>query len=303
MGYTALSIHNGRARVHMNRFRVCVKVPRNRADVAMIGTNLLYNMSKYMAASTARADYGDYNWNDWPTLKFRGVARVRPFIVMVPPTIPGVPLPIPVPARVRDWMAPDMHTDSVGVVAKHGSGFTVQTLKREYEDSDDVTLRAAIVAAVTGGVLAFPLAAPLAPVIAKVLGDVAVYYNQHHFLAGRRGFRFDWGEHFGYGRGADRCVFETVAIERFSSVVFEKSVIAMGDVASLVRAVWVQMIERFCRHHGLEIIRGERAARGWSKVGDVHCLQIDVDESVAAIEGSDPYSTMQAEHQQILEPR
>lgn len=302
MSHTALSIHNGYGKVHMNRFRICVRPPRDRNLVATIGTNLLWNMPVYMAASSASVKFGDYKWNDQPTLKFRGVARVRPFSVPVQIPIPGgIVVPVPVPARIRDWMAPDVHTDSVGLVAKHGTGFTVQTLKRDYEDGDDATIRAAITALVTSGAIALPPLIPAASVLAAGLGSVAVYYNQHHFLAGRRGFRFDWGMNFGYRD--DRCVMETVAIERFSSLVFAGSVIAMGDVESLVRRVWVQMLNRFCVMHGLEVIKGERPGTGWVKDGEVHCMQAQVEERVTAIEGSPHYPTMRDEHQKILEPR
>lgn len=233
MSYSPLSIHNGYGNVHMNRFRICVKPPSDRKLVATIGNNLLWNMPSYMAASSASVKFGDHRWSDQPTLEFRGVARLRPFSVPVQIPLPGgIVVPVPVPQRVRDWMAPDVHTDSVGLVAKHGTGFTVQTLKRNYENRDDATIRAAILALVTSGAVALPPAIPAASVLASGLGSVAVYYNQHHFLAGRRGFRFDWGMHFGYRD--DRCVMETVAIERFSSLVFAGSVVAMGDVESLV---------------------------------------------------------------------
>lgn len=301
MSYTSLSIHGGYGNVHMNRFRICVKPPRNRNDVATIGSNLLVNMGRYMAATSASVQFGDYNWGQDPTLKFRGVARLRPFSVPVQVPIGGIPIWIPVPKAVRDWMAPDVHTDSVGVVARHGTGFTVQTLKREYEDSDDATIRAAIKTLVMSGAIVVPAAIPAASMLADALGGLAVHYNQHHFLAGRRGFRFDWGMNFGYRD--DRCVFETVAIERFSSAVFQGSVIAMGDVESLVRDVWVEMLTRFCTLHRLEVIRGERPGTGWFKSGEVHCMQTEVADRVTAIEGSAHFNTMKAEHQQILEPR
>jgi hypothetical protein len=303
MGYRPLSIHNGYGNVHMNRFRICVRPPANRNDVSTIGSNLLWNMEQYMDASSAAVQYGEHKWGGHPTLKFRGVARLRPFSVPVQVTYGGITVWIPIPERIRDWMAPDVHSDSVGVVARHGSGtgFTVQTLKREYEDGDDKALRGAIRALVTSGAIAVPAAIPAASILADLLGGVAVHYNQHHFLAGRRAFRFDWGKHFGYRD--DRCVFETVAIERFSSAAFAGSVLAMGDVESLVRNVWVSMLTRFCVRHGLEVIRGEAAGPGWSKWNDVHYTQGTEPDRVTAIVGNPHYPTMSAEHQQILEPR
>ena len=285
----------------MNRFRVSVRPPADRDEVARIGANLLWKMPSYMAASTASVRMGDGNWGNHPTLKFRGVAKLRPFSVPVQVSYGGITVWIPVPERVRNWMAPDVHTDSVGLVAKHGSGFTVQTLERDYEDEDDATIRAAILALVASGAIALPPAIPVATTVARLVGNVAVHYNQHHFLAGRRGFRFDWGMHFGYRD--DRCVFETVAIERFSSGVFAGSVVAMGSVEALVRDVWVAMIKQFCAVHQLQVIRGERPGVGWYKVGDVHCMQTEVADRVTAIEGNPHYPTMKAEHQQLLEPR
>ncbi len=301
MSYSALSIHKGYGVVHMNRFRVCVRVPRDRRQVVTIGARLLDNMRHYMSPNTASVEAGDRSWKGRSTLKFRGVARIRPFKATLPTHIPGLGVRVPVPARVRDWMAPDVHTDSVGVVAKHGSGFTVQTLKREFEDSDDRKIRATVAAAAAAGGLAFPVAAPLAPLIAKYLADTAVDINQHHFLAGRRGFRFDWGRHFGYRD--DRVVFETVAIERFSSAVFAGSVIAMGTVEGMVRKVWTDMITRFCRFHRLDVIRGEGPGHGWRKHGEIHYMQESVADRVTAIVGNRHFPTMKAEHQKILEPR
>ena len=152
-------------------------------------------MSNYMAASSASVGLGDAKWGGNPTLKLRGVARLRPFSVPVQVSYGGITVWIPVPSRLRDWMAPDVHTDSVGIVAKHASGFTVQTLEREYEDADDKAIRAAIKALVTSGVIVVPAAIPAASILSDLLGNVVVHYNQHHFLAGRRAFRFDWGRH------------------------------------------------------------------------------------------------------------
>jgi hypothetical protein len=301
MAYTPLSIHRGHGRVHMNRFRISVMPPTNRGQVAAIGRRLLDDMPKYMAASTAAVQRGEHPWNGHPTLKFRGVARFRPFSVPVPTGVPGLTLPIPIPARLRDWMIPDVHTDSVGVVSKHDSGFTVQTLKREFEDGDDAVIRSAIRSALLGMSPVVPGGPVAAALAAKAFGNVAVYYNQHHFLAGRRAFRFDWGRHFGYKDG--RVVFETVAIERFSSIVFAGSVIPMGTVEAMVRRVWAEMLNRFCSTNGLTIIPGEQPGTGWSKVGNVHYMQTEVADSVAAIRANRHFPTMSAEHQQLLEAR
>jgi hypothetical protein len=302
MSYRALSIHDGYGRVHMNRFRICVKPPSDRNRVATIGRELFWKMANYLDPNTASVQLGDHAWNNHATLKFRGVARIRSF--SVPVHVPPLPVVlVPVPAVVRDALAPDMHTDSVGVLVRHETGFTVQTLKREYEDDDDKAIRSAVWAAAQAGALALPagLGRLSADMIAKLLGDLFVDANQHHFLAGRRGFRFDWGQHFGYPD--DRVVFETVAIERFSTRVFANAVIGMGSVETLVRNVWVDTLNRFCAVNRLEVIRNEQPGPGWQRSGHVHCMQTDVADRVTDIVGNGHYPTMKDEHQQILEPR
>jgi hypothetical protein len=299
--YKTLSIHNGHGDVHINRFRISAHPPRDRRQIAAIAESLFANMPNYMARNTASVVASNRVWNGRSTLKFRGVARLRPFSVPVKVPIAGIWIPVPVPKRVRDWMAPDIHTDSVGIVTQHGTGFTVQTLKREYEDDDDAKIRAAVTALVSAGTIALPPAIPAASVLARLLGDVAVYYNQHHFLAGRRSFRFDVGSSFGYRD--DRVVFETVAIERFSSIVFAGSEVAMGSIPNMVRQVWGEMLTQFCALHGLTPIQ-EQPGNGWSRWGNaVHCMQTEVFPSVVAIESNAHYPTMRDEHQQILEPR
>lgn len=300
--FTPLSIHDGYGSVHLNRFRISVRAPRDSGQIASIGRALMGNMPRYMAASTASAQLSDRTWNGQPTLRFRGVARIRPFSVITTLPIPGIPIPIPVPARIRDWMAPDLHTDCVGLVVQHGTGFTVQTLKRRFEDEDDATIRSAVLGVVAAAAALLPVAAPLVPIVARKLADIAVDINQHHFLAGRRGFRFDVGSSFGYRDG--RVVFETVAIERFSHAAFAHSQLAVGSIPDMVREVWGEMLTRFCKHHGLTPITGEAPGVGWSRWGDaVHCMQTEVPPSVAAIQSNVHVPTMQAEHQQLLEPR
>ena len=77
MSYRALSIHGGYGRVHMNRFRICVKPPGDRSRVATIGRELFWKMASYLDPSTASVQLGDHSWNNHATLKFRGVARIR----------------------------------------------------------------------------------------------------------------------------------------------------------------------------------------------------------------------------------
>jgi hypothetical protein len=302
--YSPLSIHDGYGNVHINRFRICVKPTINAQRVAAIGAGLMQHMPKYMAKNTASVQVGDFSWNSYDTLKFRGVARIQPFSVPVTVPLPplGIPIHVPVPQKIRDWMVPDVHTDSVGAVVTHATGFTVQTLKRDFEDSDDKTIRAAITTLLASVAIASPVALLSVPMIAAALGNIAVYFNQHHFLAGRRAFRFDVGSSFGYSDG--RLVFETAAIERFSSIVFAGSELAMGSIPKIVKEVWGQMLVQFCAKHGLEPITGEQPGSGWTLWGGkVHCMQTEVAPSVDQIRANPHFSSMSAEHQQILQPR
>jgi hypothetical protein len=300
MEFKPLSIYDGVGRVHINRFRICVRAPADRGRVAAIGARLLENMPQYMAANTASVRF-DRPWNGSSTLKFRGVARIQPFVVPIPSGIPGVLIPTPAPEKLRDGLAPDLHTDSVGVVRRGPTGFTVQTLKREFEDDNDRQIRQLIRAG--GSTLSVLLGLSVVGVgLTEVLASHAVYYNQHHFLAGRRAFRFGWGGAFGYGD--DRAVFETVAIERFSSVVFEKSQLVMGSFAQMIRNVWGEMLTRFCQVSNLHPIQGEAPPPGWRGWGNaVKYLQMQVAENAAAIQGNNQWGDMSRSHQDLLERR
>lgn len=281
--YSPLPMYKGCGSVHMNRFRICVRVPTNRGSVAHIGAHLAANMPQYMPPGLAAVRLGDGPWNGRNTLKFRAVMRIRPFAVPVP-KFPAFFIPVPVPQRLRDWMAPDIHTDSVGIIQSSANGFTVQTLKREYEDEDDKAIRA-------------PLHAAGAP---DAVADFAININQHHFLAGRRSFRFDSGRNFGYDD--DRLVFETAAIERYSHPVFEYSQIAVGNIPAIVRQIWCQMAHRFCETHGLEKIVNEPAQPGWSKSDPAtHSMQTEVAPNAGAIRSAAQFPAISKLHPQLME--
>jgi hypothetical protein len=301
--FTPLSIHNGYGNVHINRFRISVRAPLKQNQINWVGARILNRMPYFMDSSTASVEFGDYPWMNNNSLKFRGVARIQPFSVPIKIPILGIPVEIPVPDVIRDWMMPDVHTDSVGMVALQDTGMTVQTLKREFEDKDDKAIRAAVTTLLTSvGALGGPLGEMGAKQASKHLGDIAVYYNQHHFLAGRRAFRFDVGSSFGYGD--DRLIFETVAIERFSSILFASSQLAMGSIPALVRDVWGQMLMKFCAVYGLTVITDKVPPTGWSTwQGKVHYLQMEVSPSVADIRSNSQFWTMNEEHREILEKR
>jgi hypothetical protein len=307
--FTPLSIYKGYGKVHVNRFRICMRPSLKPSQIASIGAMLMENMPNYMNAHTASVKIGSKGWNGHNTLKFRGVASVRPFSLISTIALPGVPIPIPVPAKIRDWMIPDIHTDSVGAVAKHATGFTAQTLKREFEDEDDKKIRAMIeTLADSVGMASGAVAGPfgmltgllLGTAVSKVLGDIAVNYNHLHFLAGRRAFRFDVGSAFGYKD--DRLVFETAAIECFSDKVFADSQIVMGSIPKIVREVWGEMVTRVCAVHGLTPIIGERPPLGWSTwSGAVHYTQTETVPIAATIQAHAQFKSMTAEHQNLLE--
>jgi hypothetical protein len=297
--YTPLSIHDGYGNVHINRFRVCVKPTLERNQINWVGARMISRMPYYMDSNTASVQLGDYAWGNNNTLKFRGVAKLRPFNMLI--TLPIGGIAIPIPQKIRDWVMPDIHTDNVGVVATQDTGLTVQTLKREFEDEDDKKIRTAIETLVDTGVfIGGPAIRKLASKISKYLGDYAVDYNQHHFLAGRRAFRIDVGSSFGYKD--DRLVVETSAIERFSNGVFASSELAMGSIPDVVREVWGQMLTKFCVVNKLVPITGEQPPLGWLAWRDaVHYIQAEVFPSVEKIQSYDQFRYINSEHRQILE--
>lgn len=269
--FTDLLVGTGVGPVHLNRFMTVIEpTPGRRMPT---GAELAAGMPGFMDSRTATVfvDTG-HVWAGASTLSFRGVARIRPFGVLVTiPIAPGIlPVPdgwgIPVPAQIRDWMMPDIHTDSVGFAAPpKPNAFTVQTLKRLYRTSDDHKIEALIETTVMGmlgaafltNVATAPLAASLLipsvrKAVAKPLVDYAIDINQHHFLAGRRSFRM--GTAAEYGLPGSNWVFETAAVERYSHEIFQKTTdLAMGGAASTVTPVWVQMGARLASVYGRQV--------------------------------------------------
>lgn len=224
------------------------------------GLGLAELMPKFMDAKTA-AVWRDaaHSHHGRPTLMFRGVARVRPFAMLG-----SIPLPLPdwvpesvkrigVPESIRDWMMPDVHTDSVGLVSLKPSAFTVQTLRRRFETGDDAKIRAAVHMAFVLAATSIP---PLVALIAlygqrlsKPLADIAIEINQYHFLAGRRSFHM--GTAADFGERGDHWVFETAAAERYSHAVFKHTTdFVMGGAHSTVTPVWRQMGARVASAFG-----------------------------------------------------
>src|SRR5262249_13928611 len=97
-------------------------------------------------------------------------------------------------------------------------GFTAQTLKRTFIDSDD-----AVAAAGVQGALGIPgtpgFVLGLNPFVRVGSTVLAVDVNRHHFLAGRRSWRIDTAAAFGQqaddfesGGSANVLILETVAV-------------------------------------------------------------------------------------------
>ncbi|MGI4732234.1 MAG: hypothetical protein ACRYFW_10835 [Janthinobacterium lividum] len=224
--FTEQPVRSGYGEVHVNYFRVFLS-PRA-GEALPTGRKLIDLMPTVMNPHTACVSIDKvHRWHGAETLKFRGVARLRP-VALVGLT----PIPLPkslerygLSEEMRASLVPQIHTDSVGLAAPVGPhAFTVQTLKREFETEDDRSIRRVMgqylearvrtrLEAIRKG-LARPQprswTSPLTEAMRWVeqkaneeaigvvdeaqhatafLCGVAIGVNQHHFLAGRRAFR------------------------------------------------------------------------------------------------------------------
>lgn len=269
--FTDLLVGSGVGPVHVNRFRTEIEPYPGKPMPS--GRDLAAGMPGFMDARTASVFVDSaHQWGGESTLMFRGVARVRPFavlpVIQIPPGFLPVPdgYGIPVPASIRDWMMPDIHTDSVGyAAAPKANAFTVQTLKRLFKTGDDhkieVLIESTVLALLSTYLLTNPVTAGLAPfllipkvrkAIAGPLSDYAININQHHFLAGRRSFRM--GTAADYGLPGNNWVFETAAVERYSHEVYQKTTdIVMGGAVAAVTPVWVQMGAKLAATYGRQV--------------------------------------------------
>lgn len=264
--FTELPIQQGQGKlIHMNRFRVRIK-PR-RGYTLPDAEAITYLMEKFMDPRTATVKANDPSWNGLPTLIFRGVPRLLPFVVLPSITISfPVPIVIPIPDKVRTMPFPRVHTDAVALTGISDDtpdlkGFTVQTLKREFETADDLELRTLIGRTVVppliaAGMLISPIVgagvALASSAIAQAAGDAAVWRNQHHFLSGRRSFYL--GTAKGFGLPGDDWYFETAAVERFSLPDFEKMTdFAMGGAEAVTTPVWLQMTAKVAEFYGEQV--------------------------------------------------
>lgn len=124
--FTPLPIYPGQVgKYHLNRFRICV-APGSATDFARmkaISANLLAKMPAYMNPHTAKVAVDPRSWQGNPTLRFVGVARLKPFSVPIYDPIHGRWIDVPMPEKFRDWAIPDVHPDIVGVEAKTATSF------------------------------------------------------------------------------------------------------------------------------------------------------------------------------------
>lgn len=252
---------------HLNRFRICVAAPgANLAKYRTIAAHMLERMPEYMNPHTAKVEVQDRQWEGNKTLRFTGAAKVRPFSVPIYNPLERRWITVPVREEIRDWAIPDVHTDWVGVEpgTLTATGFTAQTLKRNFFDGSDALIKGAALAALAALEMKTWWNVPLALTelaAEEIISAYLIWVNQHHFLAGRRSFRFVDGKEFGYDDG--RWVFETAAMERFSLLPYLASEMVMGRAEDIVKPVWVEMAQQFCRKNNLTVIKHSGTPFGW----------------------------------------
>lgn len=209
--FDELPVRQGYGPWHVNYFRVFIKP---RPGKMPSGSELVALMPKVMDAHTAKVAVDTrHRWNGSETLAFNGVIRV------------GLPafhiLGHAVPESVRTFAPNTHHTDTVGLVfPATAHAFTVQTLKRKFDNGDDAFVRRLfqqrlaqetskslddiarkLSKPVPGMLMLDPLRRMLqyfveerakeshqADQIITALAEFAIDFNRNHFLAGRRAF-------------------------------------------------------------------------------------------------------------------
>jgi len=138
-------------------------------------------------------------------------------------------------------------------------GFTVQTLKREFWDSDEDTLVKA------GTTIASFLLPPRMATAALRLDD-PVEINRMHFLAGRRSWRLHDGKNFEVDGGV--LVLGTCAIERVSHRAYQLADRPLGLEAALI-PVWTSMLKNFVKMKAL-VKFPQRLRPGWEREDHIY---------------------------------
>jgi len=225
--FTELLIGDGVGDIHFNRFRIAFKPPAGISAATLAG-DLVNNFPRYLNSAYANVEVGDHDHEGKPTFHFHGYAYALGFDLAKPHD---------------DWVVREWVDRNIG--------FTAQTLKREFgvagEDFG------------TGfGAGLGSLFVPGLPFLglgglgnAAVIGLSAVHYNRMHFLAGRRSWRIGEGSLFGVPGGV--FVFETVAVERFSSAVYDTADAVLG-LESKIPDVWIALLNNFVNMKVLTVV-------------------------------------------------
>lgn len=158
--FTELPVANGVGPYHINRFRIFFPAPAGQKP-GQLGREFVDGFERFFNPNSAEAHFGPSSYGGDKTIEF-----------------------------AFDLPGPNFHHDWVYICGRRNdddcAGFAAQTLKRNFEDGGDKVLRAEVAAAVGAALGLFPILFPLALILAQRLGDLLVWVNQHHFLAGRR---------------------------------------------------------------------------------------------------------------------
>jgi hypothetical protein len=227
--FERLNIHEGRGAFHLNRFRIAFEPPAGFTKETL-ARDFVTNFPTYLKSSVASVEFRkDRPLDGKTTLKFLGALKLLWNSVDANP------------GAHHDWVVQEWVDQNVG--------FTAQTLKRTFFDSDD--------AAAAGGAFigSTPLLIPMLRIGSMVL---AADVNRYHFLAGRRSWRLDTAAAFGQAAGdfdagsSDLWILETVAVERFSHIAFMVGDYVLG-FEERVPAVWIALLENFVKIKALKV--------------------------------------------------
>jgi hypothetical protein len=240
--FTALPIDDGSGGIHVNRFRIVFQAPNGTSAATLVG-DLISSFPTYFNSEFAKVEWGSRKHEGKPTLHFHGYAKVL-----------GLDLAKP----HDDWVV--FHWVDRAI------GFTAQTLKREFFVAGDD-----LATSVPNGALLLGPLLPAVGIIGALAGTLGpVHYNRMHFLAGRRSWRISAGAVFGLSGNV--IVFETVALERFSSLVYRTADAVMG-LESRVPNVWIALLNNFVNKKGFTVAPQKLRPR-WKSKNRVDYLQL-----------------------------
>jgi len=236
--FSVLSVYDGVGDWHFNRFRIVFKPPPQ-ANKQFLGGEFAANFPRYVTSRFATAQKGGRTYLDMPTFHFHGYKYVS-----YPDPASRRDIDLDIAAPHSDWV--------VKIDDNDGLGFSVQTIKREFEDPSEDRLT---LAAKAGGILLSPLGSFL---FMRGEND-PTQINRMHFLAGRRSWRIDDGKNFEVD--GDVMVLETSAIERFSHDRY-KQADAVLKVEDALPDIWCSMCDNYVRMNALVRVP-QRLRPGW----------------------------------------